>query len=263
MATITHEGSHFNLAANRVVNFLGATVCSGYAILQSFCAYLKSHLAHHLFLGSADRDPDFKFQKEDGTYDETSRLRFALKYLLAPLFLVKTPRKIVDLVRYRLLARPTNGREWWDQIGSLGFFSTGISLFVWSGYGWEFLLFWIVPLLTTFPIVNYYNELLEHFPYAGESNVDILMSRNRWTDPVTRFFTGMFNEHMHQTHHLFPHCPFWALPKIHLILMEDPVYAATQHRDVGLFLPVIGGIPTILSNILASVAKRSKRASSE
>jgi len=247
LAELLHESSHGALAENRIANFVWGTLFSGWCVGQSWHAYRESHTNHHVYLGDRQRDPDLAFQHSQGTYRTKSRLWFIVAYYVAPLLLIKTPAKVIDLLRHRLFSP----REpWLEKLCRLLFYAAVGTIIVLARLWTPFILFWIVPLLTTFPMINYFIELMEHFPYVEENQLDLLQTRNRWTGRVMRFFTGTFNEHLHQTHHLFPACPYWMLPVVHELLMEDEDYRRSQYRDVGLIVPVIHGVPTILLRML-------------
>ncbi|MFO0905779.1 MAG: fatty acid desaturase [Pirellulales bacterium] len=247
LATLLHEGAHFVLAKNAVVNFLAATVGSGYLIFHAFFPYRISHLNHHIYLGNEGKDPDLMFLIAQGVNSAKSRADFIWKFLISPLLMFRTPAKIVDLLRYRFFAKEEPLAE---KLGKGIFLAFIIGLLIYLGLGRMFFWMWLVPLITTFPLVAWYVELMEHFPLVWESDIDLYMTRNRWTDPATRFFLGMFNENYHQTHHLFPQCPFWRLPEVHKILMEDEEYRNTQFREVGLVGSIIEGTPSILTSIV-------------
>lgn len=254
LATIVHESMHKTITKSiRLGKFLG-TFCSGYLIAQGWTAYNNSHGPHHRDLGDDDHDKDLAYHISEGLYDPQSALMFVTRNLVSPLLLFKTPSKIADLIRNRLLAAD---EPWVERVSKFGFIAVVTGSFAVAGLGTEFCLFWLVPLVTTFPIVNWYIELCEHFPLVKESNIDIYMSRNRWTGSVGKFLTGQLNENYHQVHHLVPGCPFWKLPKVHSILMDDPVYRETQTRELGLVIPVLRGTPSIIMSLVDKVRRRA------
>ena len=252
LATVLHETSrsHRTFAKNSIWNYCCGTLFSGYPILQSWVAYSKTHSQHHVFLGNEQRDPDLRFQLLIQTYGELSPVRFLLRFLVSPLLLAKTPTKVWDLIRNRLLVRPATRMELLEQIACLSWFIGLATVLARLGFGQELVLFWMVPLVTTFPMVGFYIELAEHFPYCRYPGDELYMTRNRWVNPILHFVTAQLNEHLHQTHHLYPTCPWWALPKVHEILMEDSEYRATQFRDGGWVVPLVRGVPSILGHML-------------
>ncbi|CAF1190429.1 unnamed protein product [Adineta ricciae] len=74
-------------------------------------------------------------------------------------------------------------------------------------------------------------ELLEHYPLIETApRVDIYMTRNRICGWLWNFFFGVHNEHYHMIHHLFPKVPQWEFHSVHLILMQDPIYASLHEK---------------------------------
>ncbi len=255
LATLLHESSHKRLAENKYINFTCGAFASGYLILQSWNAYKESHGDHHLYLGDDENDPDLKFLLNQGAYSEQRIPSFVWKFLISPLLLQRTPAKVTDLIRNRFLSSEEPLSE---KLFKMGYAVLICSILVYLGLGFELVLFWFVPLVTSFPVVNWYLELFKHFPHVRENDIDLKMTRNRWTGWIGKFFLGVFHENYHQTHHLFPHCPYWRLPELHNILMDDPEYRATQFREIGLIFPVISGVPSIVGFILNSVRNRCK-----
>lgn len=230
---------------------------SGYLVLQGWTTYRASHVQrHHPQLGIPGRDPDLDVHLEEGLYRWQGTRQFIWRNVVAPLFLLRTPAKLRDLLVNRMWSRAEPLRETLLR-------STWIALLIGTcvcfGWGQELVLFWVVPLTVTFPIFSWWIELMEHYPLMSGSATNLEMSRNRWTGPLGRFLTGAHCEHLHQVHHVFPRVPFWNLRRAHEILMEDSLYAATQTRSVGLLRPVVPGIPTILESVARKPAKRSSR----
>jgi fatty acid desaturase len=251
LSTLLHDGSHHVLAKNKVLNFVAATFGSGYLIFHAFFPYRKSHLDHHIYLGDETKDPDLMFLVAQGIYSAQSNAAFIWQVLISPLLMARTPAKVVDLLRHRFLAKQEPPVE---KLAKATYLAIIVTLLFYLGLGHVYFWMWVVPLITTFPLVAWYVELMEHFPLVRENDIDLYMTRNRWTDPVTKLFIGMFNENYHQTHHLFPQCPYWRLPDVHEILMEDEEYRRTQFREVGFVLSIIEGTPSIIG----SIAKRRK-----
>lgn len=246
LADILHQSAHKTLAKNRFLNKLLGTFFSGYLVFQSWTAYFESHVKkHHVHFGNEKIDPDYVYLIEEGLYEKKHKADWVWKNLISPLFLLKNRRKAIELFKNRLFYAK-DSKELITKILYISFLTIS---FIYFGYGKELLLFWIVPLITAFPVVNWYIELMEHFPLVRQNNIDLYMTRNRWTGPLAKFFTGIHNEHLHLVHHLFPAIPSWHLPKAHKILTLDPNYWAVQQREIGLLWPIITGTPSIAESI--------------
>lgn len=102
LATLLHESAHKTLALNPIWNFVAGSFLSGYLVFQSWHAYHWSHVInHHGHFNDSERDPDLKYLVEQGVYSTQNRTTFVLRYLVAPIFLFRTPGKLLDLIRYR------------------------------------------------------------------------------------------------------------------------------------------------------------------
>lgn len=237
LATLLHESAHGVLTKSRFLNLFLGTYPSAYLVLQTYRAYSRSHLRdHHGAFGNPYVDPDLRAHIASGLYRPRSGRAFVLKYLLAPLVGLRTPALINDLVVNRLSGLR---REVISGIGVALYVSTIGALFFASGIGEVFVIYWVVPLFLVFPLVNWYIELLEHFPLIGNEQVDILTTRPRAVGLISRHFFGIHNEGYHLDHHLSPKIPYWNLPAAHRLRLRDPSYraaiAVTAPAGKGLF----------------------------
>jgi fatty acid desaturase len=223
LATLLHESAHETLAKNKRLNKFLGTWFSGYVILQAFEAYRRSHVRdHHGSFGDPRTDPDLRAHLEAGLYTPQSGLRFAARYLIAPLFGRQTPAVVKELVLARLSGTRT---EIVRGICVVLYVAAIGATLAWFGLFTQFVLFWVVPLFVVFPVVNWYIEMLEHFPLAGNEHIDVRTTRHRALGWLSHHFLGMHNEGYHLDHHLSPKIPYWNLPEAHRIRLTDPVYA--------------------------------------
>ncbi len=229
LATIQHEASHYALAKNKALNYLLGSVLSGHLIFQNFSTYVRSHVRrHHAFLGKENLDPDYQYHRNLGLYDRTTssnarQIKQGIRFLAS---------YWVYLLRHRMANFSRNDvtthLNLWVNVILIG-------IFIYCGIFKYYLLFWLVPMLTTYLLVGWYIELAEHYPLAGENNLDLYMSRNRFGGFWENLFFSMHNENYHLVHHLKPRVPFWRLKQAHVILMEDPQYARLHQKTGGVF----------------------------
>lgn len=223
-ATLLHESAHGTLARNKRLNTFLGTVPSAHLILQTRRAYRRSHLRdHHGSFGDPAVDPDLRAHVDAGLYRPRSGRSFVWVYLIAPLSGWRTPLLLKELLTSRLSGTRD---EVLGSIGVVGYFAAVWAAFAAAGHADLFLWYWAVPLFTTFPLVNWYIELLEHFPLVGDESVDVLTTRHRAVGPVSRHVLGIHAEGFHLDHHLSPKIPFWNLRAAHDLRMTDPVYRA-------------------------------------
>ncbi|KPY82929.1 guanitoxin biosynthesis L-arginine gamma (S) hydroxylase [Pseudomonas syringae pv. tagetis] len=232
LATLLHEAAHGALCRNRrLEKFLG-TWCSGYVIFQGWVSYKRSHTVdHHHKLGDPDRDPDYQYYRQSGVFEARSTFRFALAHLIKPMLFISAPASLKYLLVNRLIRSPSK-RELLSVVVCQSLLALLLTLV--SGVK-GYLLYWLLPYLTTFQALTWFIELAEHYPMIAKANVDLQATRNRFSHPVEHFFTAMHGENFHLIHHLFPAIPYWKLKKAHRILLGDPAYAAVNAGFGGIF----------------------------
>lgn len=186
-------------------------------------AYFSSHVKdHHGHFGDPNRDPDLREHVRAGLYEPWTALQFTARYLIRPLVASQ-----LSLIRRLLFTRLKYGGTDMREVVRLAFFMTFLTVAASFLFGIvNVVLFWYLPLFLGFPVVNWYLELLEHFPYPVSAKVDIEATRHRAVGPITRHFFSIHNEGYHLDHHLSPGIPFWNLPQAHDIRMQDSLYAA-------------------------------------
>ncbi|WP_169810742.1 fatty acid desaturase family protein [Nocardia beijingensis] len=220
LATLVHEAVHGTLAQHEGLNKFLGTWFSGYLILQPFEAFRRSHMRdHHGSFGDVRKDPDFRAHIAAGLYKPQSGATFVWRYMVLPLSGQQTSAIVKELRLSGTRDEALPGLAVTGYLAALG-------LLCWTiGYGPQFLLYWIVPLLFVLPLINWYMALLEHFPLVGNNNIDLQTTRHRVLGPVSYHFLGVHNEGYHLDHHLSPMIPYWNLPKVHEIRLRDPIYA--------------------------------------
>jgi len=232
-STLLHEAAHSRLAKNKKLNYFIATYLTGYLIFWEYNIFVDSHVKdHHLYLGDKLNDPDYSYHREAGLYNLQARKDFIVKYIIKPFFLGSA----LSYVKYVFFNRaPTTFRYkkhamlMLSYLFSIIFISTYLNIF-------EYIfLLWIVPLFTIFPIIGWFVELSEHYPLVSEHNIDLYMTRNRFSSFFEAMIFSIHSENFHLVHHLRPGIPFWNLKKAHEILLEDSEYKRINEKMGGIF----------------------------
>jgi fatty acid desaturase len=225
-----HQATHKALAKNGTLNFVLATLFSAWLVLESFTGFDDSHNSrengHHPNLGTA-KDVDHMAVVRTGLYDSVVS-REAIKHYLWSIPL-NTPKYLLFLLTNRIF----NPREkLLERVIRLSYFGVISALMIYMGWGIEFCLYWIVPLLTTANWIGSFIQLAEHYPLMVTAKpVDIYLSRNRILPPYWNFLVSTHQEGYHLIHHLYPKLPMWNMRKAHRILMKDPAYAAVHGQS--------------------------------
>ena len=195
---VLHEASHYNLFRSRHLHhrlqFLYA-----WPFMQTMNDYQAEHLAHHKYL-MTERDQTSVDYKMYGLAKRQPNLFF--------IWFIK-PFTFYPTWHYLRHGNAALDRANWLPLG-LFWIAVG-GLFVALGQAQYFLLYWIVPLLWVYPILNYWSEIEEHYNTSDGSRSNL--SR------VINFLTH--NEGYHTVHHRYPTIPFYNLPKAHAAFVGD------------------------------------------
>jgi fatty acid desaturase len=113
-----------------------------------------------------------------------------------------------------------------------GFYVTVFTLLtVFNAWGY-YLLFWVVPYLTSFFMFQYIRSVAEHF---GELAYEDELSSSRTVMPslLERFLIAPHHVGYHLEHHLYPGVPYYHLPQLHKLLMRQEKYKLKAHITTG------------------------------
>ena len=192
LADILHQSSHGCLAENKTLNYILGTYFSGYTIFQSYSVYVGSHVRlHHTYLGNPNKDPDYIGIIENkicGKYRSSQRTAHYIASIVSPM-------NSIGYIKYVLTNRIYNKTENPNETLIRGIYWL-VVLFIFHKFGWlnYFILFWIVPFVTSNVWIGSILELLEHFPMIDNPSIeyiDIFLTKNRVWSCITNFFIGM------------------------------------------------------------------------
>ncbi|STX28520.1 Fatty acid desaturase [Legionella beliardensis] len=256
LATILHESAHHSLAKSRLLTLFLGTFMSGYLIFHTYSAYKDTHLRmHHGNFGDPEKDDDYRYMLEKGVYDTNlSPAQYLRQLFIIPCLKFTVPSHFYFSIKSRLYTGRIAVEKW--ELLLLGiYWSIILTICYITGYLTLLFLFWLIPLFTTFQLINWFIELAEHAPLM-KNGTDIYMTRNRNSHWLEYFFTGIHMETLHLAHHLFPKVPFWKLKQLHAILLNDEEYAKVNANMGGIFISS-NNKPSIVS-LLKNYAEAEK-----
>jgi fatty acid desaturase len=234
LGALSHEAIHRRVAKSSTLNYFIGTFLTGYLIIQEHHTYQDTHIRkHHIFLGDPKIDTDYRYHIDEKLYQFHDVKDFIRQFILKPLFLLKTFSYLWPLLRWRMFPRKKHFMYFLKMYAYLILIVATLAWFHWLKY---LLLLWVIPLITSAGMISWFNEIAEHYPLVGKYNLDLWMTRNRFSHPLEHFIFNNHNENYHLVHHLFPAITFWNAKKAHEVLMQDPDYAKVNENIGGIFL---------------------------
>lgn len=220
LLVIMHEGTHFRIFKNTKINDFVSDVFAAYPIFFSTMDYRNGHLPHHRHTNT-DQDPDWvrkialpewQFPQSKSTIAKTLARQIGIggvEWLVAMTRSTKDKRKVV---------------YWAAVLGLVAAFG------VWK----EFLLFWMVPIMTFFPLFQRIRSIAEHFGLKRSHEMN--STRNILAHPVETFFFSPHNVNYHLAHHMYPSVPYYNLKSLHEDFCKHPVYRDLAHNNSSFFI---------------------------
>lgn len=193
----------------------------------SWPRYAREHASHHRHLGDPTRDLDFAGRARFGFGE--ARPRAWLHHGLRPLALLHVPWFLRPVLWDDADPRPVRVAR------ALGYALLG--LLAWRVGLRDVALYHLVPYATAYQVVRYWSDAADHAAalHAGE---ELHRSRNHIlaVEPLN-WIAQPRQDQFHLVHHLFPAVPVRDLARVHALLLDDPAYAARDHRFTAVLSP--------------------------
>ena len=207
LAVLMHEGGHWLLFPRSTNNTVVARWFCGFPIWTDLGRYRRQHHLHHRYTQQPD-DPD---------------LEIARSYPVSPRALVGAALR--DLSAWTFFAGVVTWPGWreprmlWPRLrGPLASNAVILGALAVAGHGKLYLLLWLLPLATWYPLVTRLRSIAEHAVVSGD--VDPLSNtRTTAAGPLARAFLAPYWVNYHLEHHLLIFVPCWKLPQAHALLL--------------------------------------------
>jgi len=256
MMMLMHDGSHYRLFRNRQANDIVGELLLSWPFFISLQRYRAFHFLHHHHLGE-ERDgnrivylthtmngeitADWIFPKTGWRFLLFLTKRFVAGPFLAAYItwlnlseayfvLTGHPTKAWLISRYR---KPPSKLY---VILQLSFTVAVAAVLTYWHWWWGFFLFWIVPW-SWHVVLEQIRISSEHFAIEN-AHPFYRQTRSIRTSWLEKLLYLPNNGTYHLEHHMYPSVPFYRLPKLHALLMEQPGFRSgaqlTSHLT-GLF----------------------------
>ena len=226
-ASLMHEAAHRLLIRNRSLNDFVGRWLIGYPAFTNIDAYRRVHMAHH---------------REEFGPNEPDIALYANYPISRESWQRKLVRDAVGRTGLRLLRDQMRGarsevvvvRNTLFKILTVqGVLIAGAIV---SGYWWVYPLFWLLPYLTVWRVINRLRSVAEHggLMASDDRRIATHSVQQHWT---AQFFLVPFNIGFHLAHHVDAGVSFRNLPKYHQMLVDSsyinvPVNGKDGHGKV-------------------------------
>lgn len=218
LALLVHEQAHHLGFASRWGD-LFVNLTAGYPLIFiTVQDYAQIHLAHHKFFFD-EKDPDFRRKSgEEWAFPmpRAQLLRLFLKDVLGfnviKLYKGKRLKKDQKVPFPRKIEIP----KWAHNAYLLAALAILIATGTWD----EFLIYWMIPLLTIFQVIVRWGALCEHKYNLANAALEEAtpVITLRWWE---RLLLPNLNFHYHLYHHYFSNVAWCNLPKVHRVFQDE------------------------------------------
>lgn len=219
---IAHDAAHYLLFESRNTNDAVGRLCATIQGL-SMCSYRVIHRMHHNNL-YGELDPDtalhggyprgraylVKKLLKDLT-GQTAWKTYAYFLFAAPALNTATNRAIrpLDDTSERLRVEARSDRNW-----VIVFHVAALAVAAWSGYLVQYLVLWVLPLVTVVQAILRLRAIAEHGATTDFSS-PLTAARTNLGPAWLRWVLFPHHVNFHIEHHLYASVPMYNLPRLH------------------------------------------------
>ena len=235
---LAHDAAHYRLYETRWLNDAVGRLCGTVAGV-SMCTYRVIHRLHHNHL-YGPQDPDIALH---GGYPRGKA--YLVKKLLKDLtgqtawktysYFFGAPALNADTnVAQRPLddtsprLRQAARRDRWTV---LAFHVAAPAAAFASGYGWQYVVLWMLPLLTVLQAILRLRAICEHGAVADYGS-PLTAARTNLVPLWARYFMFPHHVNYHIEHHLYPVVPHYHLPRLHAALAAHGILDGAEIRPL-------------------------------
>ena len=223
LAILAHEAVHYRLYGARWLNEAAGRLC-GYLISVSMLSYRVVHRLHHNHLYEP-ADPDLPLQAgypRGRAYLAKKLVRDALGLTTVKNYAYFFGRPGINIADERQISRQalddTSPRlkdaARRDRTGAIVFQIVLLGAAVAGGWWREYLILWLLPLVTVLQAILRFRALCEHGAPRGTAD-PMVAARTNLAPPWLSWWLFPHHVNFHIEHHLYPAIPHYRLKSCH------------------------------------------------
>lgn len=230
--SLIHEGCHYLIHSNRKVNDWIANVFLAWPLFIDVKDMRFVHFLHHKHLQS-ESDPEMKHLQYEEFQFPIKRNKLILicikdlsgyNFLKYKIIHLKRLLDVFQMSPYRMI-----------------YYLSLITILTKFGVWHYVFLFWMIPYMTVYQLLNRIRLYTEHFNLEIKNSS---VNTRTLNIPIWQsFFLAPYGLGFHAEHHLYPYIPFYRLRKLHGQLMVDKKYESSvklENNYSGLLKSIFG-----------------------
>lgn len=224
LAVLMHDVCHGRLLRNQKAAEWVSDLFLAFPLFIRTAQFRLTHLAHHRYLNS-DWDPDLAVKRMspgDWTFPMSRpRLCILLCRDLLGNGLIQNFRRILRFSGMSGGLKAPAGTS--AKLMRVAYYVLAVFAITRAGLWLEFLVFWLVPMMTVLPFTLRLRSIADHFGLVDDRS-ELTSARNMLLPWWERFLIAPHNISVHLVHHLFPSIPYHNLLDAHRFLGTLELY---------------------------------------
>lgn len=258
LSGLAHDASHYTLFRNKLGNELISDLFLLFPLVAMTQKYRAAHLGHHRFVNDPARDPDLiRLNHPEPRPFPMRKADFWRIYVLEGLWPPSILKYLIGRARSANLDTGPQGKPLRNAYGPAvarrlrgSYWLLVLALVHGLGAWTTFGLFWVVPLLTVYPLLMQLREIAHHSNAPDDG--DLTNSRVFEVHPLLNACVFPYGQAFHVTHHLFAMVPHDRVAEAHRILRRYPPYREQVVVCRGFFFRTLGTAGPSVLDILAA-----------
>ncbi len=235
---LAHDAAHYRLYETRWLNDAVGRLCATLPGL-SMCTYRVTHRLHHNNLYGPD-DPDialhggyprgrvYLMRKLAKDLAGLTAWKTYAYFFGAPAANAETDTAARPLGDTSPRLRRAALRDRW---GVLAFHAAMPPLAFATGWGWYYVVLWMVPLVTVLQVILRLRAICEHGAPTDLAS-PLTAARTNLVSWWQRYFMFPHHVNFHIEHHLYPAVPHYNLPRLHAALVAHGILEGAEIKPL-------------------------------
>lgn len=229
LSGLIHDFAHYRFISNKKASDWVGDLFLAWPVLATIDGYRRNHIPHHRYLNT-DKDPDWAIKLGSREFTFPQDMRYSILNLLGYFVAISSVRDMHSLLT-RIKSNDMFSRRY--KLLRVLYFVVIATIFTVTHTWVQYWLYWFLPSFTLFFLFLYIRSVADHFGPTMEAESLLKGSRSLAPYFWERWFFCPHHLNYHLEHHMYPSVPFFNLPELHKLLMQNEEFAKNAHVTKG------------------------------